>query len=110
MSKTFMRLMDARDLPAEGMRQVCIDGIEPIAVFHVDGKFYATQDTCTHALASLAEGWLDGHEVFCPVHEASFDIRDGQPQCFPATEPLRIFTTVVEDGVVSADLGTALKT
>ncbi|MES2537000.1 MAG: non-heme iron oxygenase ferredoxin subunit [Pseudomonadota bacterium] len=110
MSKTFMRLADASALPDNGMQKICISGIEPIALYHVDGRFYATQDTCTHALASLTEGWLEGHEVSCPVHAAGFDIRDGEPQCFPATEPLRIFTTVVEDGVVCADLSTALKT
>lgn len=109
MSKNFIPLFDARELPIEGMRKVDIEGLEPVLVCNIGGKFYATQDTCSHAYASLADGWLEAYQVFCPVHLASFDMRDGQPKCFPATEPLRVFPTVIEDGVVCVDLNNAQK-
>ena len=53
-------------LPPGEATRVAAD--EPIAVFNVDGDFYAIDDTCTHQDASLADGWLDGCAVECPLH------------------------------------------
>lgn len=100
-------LVAEAELAEESMRQVRVPGKEPIAVYRVEGRCYATQDTCSHALASLAGGWLMDHEVICPVHEGRFDIRDGKPQCFPVTEPLRVFPVAIVDGFVCADLSGA---
>jgi len=47
------------DIPAGKMQKVTVDGKE-ILVMNIDGHFYAINDTCTHAGASLAEGTLDG--------------------------------------------------
>lgn len=62
-----------------------------IAVYRQGGEFFATQDRCSHAMASLSDGWMEGHEVFCPVHEARFDVRTGKALCFPATEPIQTY-------------------
>lgn len=57
-----------------------------IAVFHAeDGNFYALDDTCTHETASLADGWIEGTEVECPVHSAKFCLKSGTALCMPAT-------------------------
>ncbi len=57
-----------------------------IAVFHAeDGNFYALDDTCTHETASLADGWIEGTEVECPVHSAKFCLKSGSVLCMPAT-------------------------
>lgn len=57
-----------------------------IAVFHAeDGEFYALDDTCTHETASLADGWIEGTEVECPVHAAKFCLKTGAALCMPAT-------------------------
>jgi len=97
------------DLPAGG--SVRIDTAPPIAVFNADGELYAIDDTCTHQDASLSEGWLEGCLVECPLHEASFDLRTGQPTCLPARRPVRTHRVTVEDGVVhvhpAAEEGTA---
>ncbi|MCV9994831.1 bifunctional 3-phenylpropionate/cinnamic acid dioxygenase ferredoxin subunit [Paeniglutamicibacter sp. ZC-3] len=59
---------------------------EDIAVFHAeDGNFYALDDTCTHETASLADGWIEGTEVECPVHSAKFCLKSGTALCMPAT-------------------------
>ncbi|KAA9160039.1 non-heme iron oxygenase ferredoxin subunit [Amycolatopsis acidicola] len=74
---------------------------EAIAVYKVDGEFYATSDVCTHEKWSLGEeGDLDGFEVTCTLHNARFDVRDGKALCFPATVNLRRYATTVEDGKV----------
>lgn len=69
-----------------------------LAIYRQDGKFYATQDRCSHAMASLSEGWMEGHEVFCPVHEARFDVRTGKALCFPATDPIETYDVEVGSG------------
>jgi nitrite reductase/ring-hydroxylating ferredoxin subunit len=107
MPDALTRLVKASDVrEGEGVA-VTIDDLEPIAVFRVDGQFFVTQDTCSHAKASLAKGWLEGHEVFCPVHEGRFDIRTGKPLCFPVTDPIAVFASEIADGEVWADLSAA---
>ena len=69
----------------------------PVCVFNVDGEYLATQDTCTHAEASLSEGDLDGAVVTCPLHGAEYDVRTGAALCFPATQALRTYLVKVED-------------
>lgn len=101
------RLIDIAAVPNGEGRAVALDGIEPIAVFNVGGTFFVTQDTCSHAKASLTEGWLEGHEVCCPVHDGRFDLCSGKALCFPATDPIQTFTAQVQDGAVWADISTA---
>ncbi|MDX1969587.1 MAG: Rieske 2Fe-2S domain-containing protein [Planctomycetaceae bacterium] len=48
-----------------------------IAVFQKSGEYFAINDTCPHMGASLAEGYLDGHNVICPWHAWRFCIKDG---------------------------------
>jgi 3-phenylpropionate/trans-cinnamate dioxygenase ferredoxin subunit len=89
------------DLPhGESIRVT--DGVPaPVAVFRTeDGTVYAIDDTCTHQDASLADGWLEGCFVECPLHAASFDLRTGRPTCPPAKDPVRTHRVSVEDGHV----------
>ena len=60
---------------------------EPIAVFRTDeDEVYALNDTCTHGTASLADGWIEGTEVECPIHSAKFCLKTGKVLCMPASE------------------------
>jgi 3-phenylpropionate/trans-cinnamate dioxygenase ferredoxin subunit len=87
-----------RDLaPGQAYR---IPGDRPVAVFNVDGELLAVDDTCTHQDASLADGWLDGYLVECPLHASRFDLRTGRPDGPPAKTPLRTYPVSVEQGVV----------
>lgn len=101
------RLIHAAEVPEGEVRCVKPAGVEAIAVCRVEGAFFATQDGCTHAKASLSEGWVEGHELCCPVHDGRFDIRDGRPLCFPATDAIRTFPVQVVDGAIFADLRAA---
>jgi 3-phenylpropionate/trans-cinnamate dioxygenase ferredoxin subunit len=76
------------------------NGTEPIAVFNVDGELYAIDDTCTHPDASLADGWLDGCTVECPLHASCFDLRTGKPTGPPAKVPVRTHEVLVRDGQI----------
>jgi 3-phenylpropionate/trans-cinnamate dioxygenase ferredoxin subunit len=74
---------------------------EDIAVFHAeDGNFYALNDNCTHETASLADGWIEGTEVECPVHSAKFCLKSGTALCMPATLAARTHKVEVKDGNV----------
>lgn len=72
----------------------------PIAVYHLDGEFFATADTCSHADSSLSEGYLEDGAIECVWHFAKFCIRTGAAQSLPATEPIRTYRVKVEDGDV----------
>jgi 3-phenylpropionate/trans-cinnamate dioxygenase ferredoxin subunit len=69
-----------------------------VAIFNVDGTFYAVSDTCTHADASMADGYLEGEEIECPLHGARFCLKTGQALCQPATEPLQTFPVLIRNG------------
>jgi 3-phenylpropionate/trans-cinnamate dioxygenase ferredoxin subunit len=71
---------------------------EPVAVFNVDGEFYAIADTCSHEESSLSEGYVDEDIVECAKHGAMFHIPTGEVRSLPATRNVRVFGTAVEDG------------
>ena len=80
----------------------------PIAVFHTDdGEVFAIDDTCTHQDASLADGWVEGCEVECPLHASRFDLRTGAVDAPPAKLPVRTHEVVISDGVISVVLNSA---
>src|SRR6476646_1685829 len=86
-------------LPRGDARRV--DASPPIAVFHTEeGELFALDDTCTHQDASLADGWVEGCEVECPLHASRFDLRSGTVHAPPAKLPVRTHRVVVEDGTV----------
>lgn len=72
----------------DSVLQIAIEGGAPIALYNLDGAFYATDDTCTHGEASLAEGEISGDEIVCPFHMGAFDIRTGEVTMPPCAEAL----------------------
>jgi nitrite reductase/ring-hydroxylating ferredoxin subunit len=75
-----------------------------IAVYKIDGTFFATDDLCTHGDASLSEGAIDDGQIICPYHGGTFDIRSGEPTGIPCLIPLRTYPVSIENGRVYADL------
>jgi phosphohistidine phosphatase SixA len=70
--------------------QVEVDGII-VAVFNIDGNFYAIEDVCTHDGGGLAGGAVEDCQVICPRHGARFCLRTGAALSPPAYEPVRTF-------------------
>jgi len=66
-------------------------GSEPIAVFNLDGEFFAIGDTCTHSDWSLAEGYIEDGLVECTLHAAKFCIRTGKVKAPPATQAVKYY-------------------
>jgi naphthalene 1,2-dioxygenase ferredoxin component len=75
-----------------------------IALYNVEGRIYATDNICTHGHARLCEGFLEGHEIECPLHQGRFDVRDGAPTCAPVTEAIRSYPVKIEGGRVFLSL------
>src|SRR5690348_14504125 len=87
--------IEASEVDEEDVVQVVIDDLE-VAIYRVDGRFYATEDVCTHGQATLSEGVVVGDVIECPLHQGRFCIRTGKPKGGPVSVPLRIFPTKVE--------------
>ena len=83
------------DLPADDVIGLTVAGRD-IAFYSVGDDVFATDNTCTHGQARLCDGFLDGHEIECPLHQGKFDVRDGRPTCDPVTEALRSYPVKIE--------------
>jgi NAD(P)H-dependent nitrite reductase small subunit len=71
-----------------------------IALYRLEGKVYALDDVCTHALALLSQGFIENGAVECPLHGARFDIATGRCLTPPATVDLRTYAVRIEGGEV----------
>ncbi|MBE7464970.1 MAG: non-heme iron oxygenase ferredoxin subunit [Planctomycetes bacterium] len=87
----FEKVLKKADLPEGKGHCVKVAG-KLIAIWHAKGQLFAIDDACTHADASLAEGWLtDDCTVACPWHGAEFDLKTGAAKSMPAVEPIKSY-------------------
>jgi len=75
-----------------------------IAVFNLDGDFFAIEDVCSHDGGELASGACDGDQIICPRHGARFCIRDGRALTPPAYEDIESFPVRLEGDMVQVDI------
>lgn len=87
------------DVPQDDVIGVEVAG-KDIALYNVDGEIYATDNICTHGHARLCDGFLDGHEIECPLHQGKFDVRTGHAKCAPITQDTRAYPVRIEGGRV----------
>ncbi|TLZ51268.1 MAG: non-heme iron oxygenase ferredoxin subunit [Methanobacteriota archaeon] len=83
-----------REIPPGHARVVVVAG-RPVAVFNVDGTFYATDNTCLHRAGPIGEGFLEGDVITCPMHGWQYDVKSGQSFMNPAAR-LRTYRVLVE--------------
>jgi phenylpropionate dioxygenase-like ring-hydroxylating dioxygenase large terminal subunit/NADPH-dependent 2,4-dienoyl-CoA reductase/sulfur reductase-like enzyme len=91
------------ELRAEGVTGVEISGV-PVALYRLGDEVFATHGVCTHALAFLADGYVEDGKIECPLHQGLFDIRTGAALCAPLTAPVRTYAVKVEAGAVYVNL------
>jgi 3-phenylpropionate/trans-cinnamate dioxygenase ferredoxin subunit len=87
------------EFPSGTWRSVDLEG-SAVAVFNLDGKYYAIEDVCTHDGGILTGGTLERDEIVCPRHGARFSIKTGEVLTPPAYENVATFPVRVQDGVV----------
>lgn len=80
-------------------------GRNGIVVCRVAGQLYALDDNCSHADTPLSEGRLRGYGLTCPLHGASFDVRDGSQSGPPAWEGVACHRVDEVDGVAVVVIG-----
>jgi nitrite reductase/ring-hydroxylating ferredoxin subunit len=83
-------LGDVKDFPSGKMRSFRI-GDREVAVASLRDRFYAFANECTHQHQYLTDGFLEGGNVVCAYHEATYDLATGALLFGPALEDIAIF-------------------
>ena len=104
LSDAWHRVAPAADFAEGRMEAFEISGREILVCNSREGWF-ALDNICTHAYGRLNEGRLRGCRLICPLHGASFDIRDGSVLGAPATTPLARHRLRVVDCHVEISVG-----
>ena len=88
----------AEDLPQGSSKTIDLPGGRELALYNVNGEFYATENFCPHKGAPLADGILCEHLIECGLHGWQFDVRTGD--CLTVKEKLETYEVVVEGGLI----------
>jgi 3-phenylpropionate/trans-cinnamate dioxygenase ferredoxin subunit len=87
------------ELPPGKHQVVDVDGAQ-VAVFNLEGQYYAIEDVCTHDGGILTGGPIEGDQIICPRHGARFCIKTGEALTPPAFESTATFPVRIEDGEI----------
>lgn len=87
----------------EGRTKLCRIGAQSVCLYKLDGTVYATDDRCTHGQASLADGYLEGDEIVCPLHDGRFNVRTGRATGAPCTVDVKRYSANVKEGIILLD-------
>lgn len=87
----------ARDAVPEGDVVGAIVEGKDIAFYEVEGEVFATDNLCTHGAARLSDGFLEGNEIECPLHQGRFDVCTGKAMCAPLTEDIKSYPVKIEN-------------
>jgi 3-phenylpropionate/trans-cinnamate dioxygenase ferredoxin subunit len=101
----WVKVAAVSDLAPGEKKQISVEGVE-VALFNVNGEYYAIEDVCTHDGAPLAHGRFRGEEITCPRHGARFNVKSGAALCMPAFEPVETYQVKIEgsDILIEVDL------
>ncbi len=89
-------------LPNGSCRRLSLPNGDELAIYNVNGEFYATENFCPHRGAPLSDGLLRGHGVECGWHGWQFDVRTGE--CLTVTDTIRIFQVTVVEGEILVEV------
>jgi len=103
MAESVVRVCAQADIAPATVRAFDV-GDRRLAVFNIDGRFYVTDDECTHAAASLADGMLEGDVIECCVHFGAFHVPTGAVKAPPCELPLRTYKVVLQGDDIYVDL------
>jgi len=63
-----------------------------------DDRYFATDGLCTHEDAELADGFVSGTIIECPMHNGQFDFTTGEAKGAPACVNLATYPVKIENG------------
>jgi len=87
-----------------GQEKMIEVGDKKIALFNVEGSFYAIDDTCTHRGGPLSEGVLESKQVTCPWHGATYDVTTGEVLGPPAPQGVARYNVRVEGSDIEVEV------
>ena len=90
------------ELESGTAHKVMVDGVA-VAIVRIEDEVFAIADTCSHADISLSLGmvWCETKQIECIKHGSAFNLVTGQPDTFPATQPVAVYSAeVVNDEVI----------
>ncbi|MBI1884294.1 MAG: Rieske (2Fe-2S) protein [Chlamydiae bacterium] len=79
----FIKVAQKKDIPEGTGTALEVEG-KSIALFNVEGSFYAIENTCKHRGGPLGEGSLEGKEVICPWHGWQYNVTTGECTTSPS--------------------------
>ena len=99
----FVKVAKSSEL-SPGQSKVVEAGGKKIALFNVEGSLYAIDDACTHRGGPLSEGMLEGTQVVCPWHGATFDVTTGAVLSNPAANGVARYNTRVDGDDIEVEV------
>lgn len=97
--KTWQDLIAVADLLAGDATPVTF-GTRELAVYDTVDGITVSMARCTHGAANLCDGYFDGRNIECPLHQGLFDARTGAARAAPARVPLRMIKSRTQNGWV----------
>ena len=98
-----IKLATTQDVPLGKAAAFEVEG-RRIALFNIEGTYYALDDNCTHEGGPLCEGEVRDLKVTCPWHGADFDLKTGEALCAPAFEKVQCYKVVVEGNDIQVEV------
>ncbi len=105
MPTRYFTVADTGEIPPDTAIQIWIDD-QPVAVYNLNGEFFATSDICTHEEFFLHGGVIENGEIECPLHRGVYNIRTGKAEVYPAEIDLQTFRCRVVNGSVQVGVET----
>ncbi len=99
----FIRVVSPADLAPGEASCVEVAG-KTIALFNLDGTFYAIDNACTHRGGPLSEGEISGGEVTCPWHGAVYNIKTGAVLASPAPRGVQAYAVRVQGADIEVEV------
>ena len=96
MAENWIDAASRDDVPEGDVIAIKVGGKE-IALYEVECDIYATDNLCTHGAARMSDGFLEGREIECPLHQGRFDVCTGKAMCAPLTEDIKTYPVRIEN-------------
>ncbi len=98
-----IKVAETDEVPPGTAKAVDLEG-RPVALFNIDGTYYAIDDSCTHRGGPLSKGMVEGTTVTCPLHGATYDVTTGNVLGPPAPEGVVSYKVQVDGNDIKVEL------
>jgi len=99
----FTAVTEALDIEEKSFSTFEVNGTS-LVICRFRGEYFAIENRCSHAQSAFDEGRMRGYRIICPLHGATFDIRDGSCTGLPAKQSIRSFPLRIVDGMIEVKL------